>query len=289
MIPSRRESLALPREQRRRYSNPYFQSRRADRFVSSPAKSLAARLSPRVWMYGAIFVVFLIAAFWVICISSFLRIDTIDVRGATSHDPAMLESLAWNQAAKHRLLFFSQEQLGLFDTDDLKKEIEDRYAFESVKVSKHLPRSIRITVVEKKASVVWFEADAYYQVDAEGWIIGPAAGPIAGWPTLYNNGDTKVSGKRVEKSAAALRSALEASSELPVRLSSLNLRQLVVDNDRDTLKVIFSPNVIVFFSTDQPLGSQLDRLQLLVQQELKDDFKKLSYIDLRYGEKVYYK
>ncbi len=289
IVTSRRSEFKPYPPRRRRYTNPYFQTRSSDRFIATTAKSVAARISPRGWLYIALAVVIIGALVWLSAFSSITRLQRVEVIGADNHDPLELERLAWYQSEERRFLLLSQEQLMLYKSSELRKALEDRFAFESIRVSKRFPNTLRVMVTEKQSAAVWFEADAYYQVDPSGWIISPLGGPLPGMPIVYNNGDARVEGKKVSNSEQVIAAATYLSQELPGRLSNLTIRQLVIDNERATLKAIFNPNVIVFFSTEGALSGQLDRLEILVKQELKDQFKKLSYVDLRYGEKVYYK
>ena len=46
----------------------------------------------------------------------------------------------------------------------------------------------------------------------------------------------------------------------------------------------------IFFNIEEDLGAQFKKLEVLISEKLKGDrLKKLEYIDLRFGEKVYYK
>jgi hypothetical protein len=45
----------------------------------------------------------------------------------------------------------------------------------------------------------------------------------------------------------------------------------------------------IFFNIKDDIDKQLAKLVLIRDKELMDNFNKKTYIDLRYGDKVYYK
>jgi small subunit ribosomal protein S2 len=47
--------------------------------------------------------------------------------------------------------------------------------------------------------------------------------------------------------------------------------------------------LLTYFTIDEPISSQLDRLDVLIKGQLKNQLTGISYIDLRFGDKVYYK
>lgn len=287
-LPIRHRSYQAPTSLRRR-ENPYFNDRRADRISSSPIKNLLAKLPPRFWLWFFIFLVLIGGTAWLLFFSNVFIIKNIEVRGASLIPSSSLERMAYDRLERRRAFVFSEEKLAVFHSDGLSKDIQDRYPLNNLRIIKRLPSTIIISLEEKSAAAVWFEGDVYYQVDSEGWLLAFAEGSIEGYPTIFNIGSPKINGKRVEGMEKTIAFARDFMPEFSLRFSSIALKQLSIDNDINTIKFVPKKGAMIFFSTDDSLRAQLDRLGILLNSELKDRYEKLHYIDLRFKDKIYYK
>jgi len=45
----------------------------------------------------------------------------------------------------------------------------------------------------------------------------------------------------------------------------------------------------IFFNTEEGIDKQINKLLVIKNEKLKDDFNGKEYIDLRYGDRVYYR
>lgn len=277
------------RVSRERFANPYFKAKKADRVAHSRLKYLLSKVPPRAWLLIFGLLIVFIAVLWLLTCSSLLLVKKIEVRGTVESEQKTIESMAWEQSAFTRWWFFPQNKMFVFDKAALAKKIQDRYALDGLGLKRRLPSTLIVVVKEKPAAATWFEADAYYLVDRDGWIIRPLDAPQPGLPIFYNNGGARISGKQLMGVGKILGQADYVWQQLGGHFSYLNYRQLVVDNDRDTIKIILRDGAMIYVATDQPLDNQFERLDILLSGELKNRYAKLSYIDLRYGDKVYYK
>ncbi len=271
-----------------RRGNPYFSGKR-DRLAASPVKNTLYRLSPRFWLW--FFTTFFITAIvaWLLLWSNVFIIKKVEVRGTILIPPAAIELLASERLESRRAWIFPESRLLVFNSQDFKQDIAERYSFEGIDIVKRLPSTLVIKVTERPAVAVWFEADTYYQIDTQGTILSISDGTVEGLPTIYNNGLPKIVDKIVSDSSDAITFARDLSVQFPLRFPSLTIKQIIIDNDEATLKLLPSKGAMVYFSTKDSLGVQIDRLEILLASELKDRFAKLKYIDLRYGDRVYYK
>lgn len=274
---------------RNRFANPYFKARQADKVSASRFKNLLAKVSPRAWLafFAALLLIGII--FWLLAFSGVFLIKDIQVEGTIDSQQASIQDLAWQQSSGRRAWIFPQDRLFMFDTGALISQLNDRYALDGLSIHRRLPGTLRIVLTEKKPAATWFEADAYYLIDREGWVIRPLSEPEPGLPVFYNNGTARLNGKQVNGEGSVLGQVGELWELLGGRFAQLNYRQLVVDNDRDTVKVVLRDGAILLLASDQPLVPQFDRLEILLNNGLSARLRQLSYIDLRYGDKVYYK
>ncbi len=278
------------RSARSRYSsNPYFRSRSADRLGRSRIKSLLGRISPRMWFYFFLACVIIGALLWLFAFSNIFAIEKISVEGTVNYDSSEIEQEARAQIEHPRALVFSQSRLAIFNGRALQKTLEEKYSLRQLRVIKKLPKTLIIRVVETEAAAVWFEADQYYLISLDGVVLRPTEGPAADLPTLYNNGLPRMQDGKINAQEKAIAAARSLRDELQGRFSYFPYEQLVVDNDRDTIKIIGKKRPAIYLTTDEALPAELDRLDVLLKGELASKLPKLQYIDLRFGDKVYYK
>jgi cell division septal protein FtsQ len=272
----------------RRQGNPYFGGERREP-GDSRLKSLLARIPPRAWFWIISCGIVLTALFWLLFISNIFIIQNIEVNGTELIPRTAIEELANEQSDQSRALLLSQKKLFVFNSAALKQTINDRYALDELRIVKKLPSTLIITVSEKKPVAVWFEADVYREIDAQGWVLTLPMSSLEGLPTIYNNGSPKASERQINDAEPIINAASALAIEFPKRFSSILIKQITIDNEINTLKVLPSRGAMIYFSVNDSVNAQLDRLDLLLRSELKGRFEKIQYIDLRFKDKLYYK
>ncbi len=272
-----------------RFGNPYFRSRASDKVSVSRVKNSVAWVSFRIWMYLILFGILLIALIWLICFSPFLTISQIEISGAREERIQSIEQSAWDQASQHRFWLLSQSHLYLFDGNQFKEKLLDQYSFNEVQIKKVVPNKLKIVITEKTPVAVWIENDAYYLIDGEGWVINTVGGPMPDLVTIHNNGQPKLNNKRLEGQESLIKASIYLKSSLDSKFAYLEFDQIVTTYERNSLTLILKDGVLIYFTIDEPIYSQLDRLDALIKGQLKNQLSGVSYIDLRFGDKVYYK
>jgi len=277
------------RKSTHRGGNPYFRSRSVDRVTLSRVKNSAARIPFRIWAYLILFVLTMLALGWLVCLSPFLTIKYVDISEANEGRIQTIERLAWEQTEQSRLWFFSQSHLLLFDSEMFKKRLSEEYVFNEVRIQKKLPNTIKIIVTEKNPVATWFESDMYYVIDSEGWVVDSAIGPLEGLVAINNNGQPKLNNKRLEGQEGLIKASLELKASLDSNFSYLNVAQIVITHERNTISLVLKEGVIIYFTIEEPISVQLERLDILVKGQLASKLSRISYIDLRFRDRVYYK
>jgi len=272
----------------RRRGNPYFSNKRTDSFGASAVKNTLAHISPRVWLWFFIFIIVALFLAWLLLFSNVLVVKNIEVRGTSLISSSDIETLAQERLTKNRLLILPESRLVVFNSNALKQEISDHYPLDKIQVVKKIPSTLVVTVFEKTPAAVWFEADTYQEIDASGWILALVGGSIDGLPTIYNNGFPKISNKKIDNADKIISFTKSLAPEFSSRFSTIKIKQLTVDNEQDTIKLVPERGAMIYFSTLDALSTQLDRFDVLLRSELKGRFEKMHYIDLRFGDKVYY-
>lgn len=278
-----------PRRSPRRFDNPYFRQRKADQVSISRFKNLLGKISFRGWMYSFLFLFIFIILFWLVSFSRFLVISEIKIVGSNDERSKMFEIEAWKQTDQNVFWFLSQSHLFIFNKKDYISKINNEYVLNGIKIKKKIPGTLEIKITEKEPVAVWFETDNYYLIDKEGWIITVLAGPQTDLITVVNNGPSKVNEKRLMNQERIISSVLEAQEAFIGPFSYLQASQFTTTHEQDTLAISLKQGVVIYFATNEPMAGQFDRLDVLLKSDLKDKLSKINYIDLRFGDKVYYK
>ncbi len=289
-MPSRqfRRFQSLPTA-RKRLDNPYFRTRQSDHISSSPVKGALSRMSPRSWAYGFLIVALLATVIWLFGFSTVFIIKAVDISGVPDEDTFALEALVWEQAETSRAWLLPQSRLFVFNAEELRSRIAESTTLASIRVIKKAPSTLQLKLTERSPALVWYEADTYYLIDSDGWVIRTLTAPQEGLAILYNNGSARLNGKQVTGQNEAIAAAIELQSEFSSRFSHIGYKQFVVDDSFHTVTVVLRGGQLMYLTTNQSLADQLDRFDLLLKETLKDSLAKLRYIDLRYGDKIFYK
>lgn len=273
----------------RRRGNPYFAGGKSDNFGASIIKNILARVSPSAWLWFLLSLLIIAFLAWLLLFSNLLVIKTIKIKGNNLIPANDLEAIVNDRLARNRFLFLSESRLAVFNSKALKQTILDHYALDRVKINKQLPFSLVVTISEKTPVAIWFEADTYQEVDMAGWILASVGGQVEGLPTIYNNGAPRINNKKVSEAEKIIPFVKNLNLEFSNHFSNIKIKQLTIDNDQNTVKLVPERGALIYFSTLDDLLMQLDRLDVLLLSELKDRFEKINYVDLRFGDKVYYK
>lgn len=267
------------------YSNPFFDKKNGG--VPRNKKIEGRKKSPIKYLV----VLLIIMLSWFLFFSSFFNIKSITVSGQGTHT-SEIKDIGWDQLKSSRFLFGSQRNINLFNKKELVEELNEKYYFDELIIKKDLPDTISINFKERDYILIWLESDNYHYIDYEGNIIKQTATttPIDGDHPIIDNQtkdsvlDRKVMGKSDEISYIS-----QLLKEYKEQRIDIVIDRFVVDNDINTVKILLNSGTMVYFNILEDVNKQLLKLIKIKEEKLKDNFDAQVYIDLRYGDKVYYK
>lgn len=269
------------------YENPYF---REKKFKPKKIKNRREVNWKGLFIkLGIISIVVLVI--WFFFYSSLFKIKNVKVTGASRISASELENFAWEEADKSKLRIFSESNIFIFNSSNLSNRIKNAYFLAGIKISKKFPSTISINVQEASYSVIWSEGGNNFLVNEEGRVVAVAnADDVAKKeiPLIENRGDAKIKDAFINNGSEVIKFAIELSSAIK-DFQDFKISHYFVDNDIDTLKVQLESGLAVYLSTKEDAKKQLSKLQVLKNEQLKEDFNHKSYYDLRYGDRVYYK
>lgn len=290
----------------RKYSrNPLFRSRKRREFF--------ARLRNVSWrgkLIVALLVAVFVAAIWGVLYNSYFSIENVVIKGAGYVNEGNLYRIAEDQLERRRWLVFPQDNIFTFSKGQLAAAIQNEVSVRNLRIDKDLPGSVTVTFEEAEPVAVWFEEDRYYYIDNELRVLSPVSEALAQsapYVTLRaGEGETHIAwrgGARVLTIDPAYVTAAQMLRERygarPLAETDAEANREVVDPAIDstftvttqetTITMHYQNGPQVHFTIDGDVGAQMAKLDVLLAEKFNpDELAKTAYIDLRFGEKIYY-
>ena len=259
--------------QAKKFNNPYFNN--------NPEKKFNTKLYLKI-----VIAIFLI---YVFIYSDLLKVKKIELIG-TDIIPQEELSGVINNYLNHNIYFlFPRRNLLFLNKDGLKRELTLRYSLNKIEISKRWQK-ININIEEKVSSLLVYNQkdSAYYFVDFEGAITRQLTTEMADkykikFPQLTTNQDLVIGNKII--SARAVNFILELDKQL--KAANYKIKEYTLGGV-DSVAFWSTDGWMANFDVNSDMQSALDNLNLMLKKKVKD-VKKLDYIDLSLGDKVFVK
>ncbi len=228
---------------------------------------------------------------WLIFGSAVFTVKKFEISGNDRILSAEIESKAWDQASQSGMVFGSQRNLLLFDSSELEARLGRDYVLDDLAISKRPLHTVKITVKEKRIDLIWHEGAEYYLINHDGTIILSETSPAPGaqLPLIENQGEWAARGGKIDNQSDKIGFVLKLADKLNGQnlVTKPDKYQLFTSGD-PSIKLIASGTPTIEFSSNDDPEKQLNRLLALVKNVLKDGFKKKTYINLKFGDKIFY-
>ncbi len=271
------------------YSNPFFQRRRNRRISRIPLK---------IKLLWAFLILAIVGLFWFLFYHQYFLIDNIVIKGAETIQEHKVYELVNRQLPKKRFFILNQNNLFSFSKRQAKNEVLKKYYVENLKINKQLPRTIVVSFKEKTATAIWLEDDIYYYIDNDFNIISKVE-------TLEINTDnytvltnaikeSSIADNGVTKKIKIGEEYLNFALQLAQKIKNTAIPNngiLAINKAESTINLNISNGPVIYFNVNNDLEKQFKFLTTLFEETIKgeENLKKLQYIDLRFGDKIYYK
>ncbi len=289
-----------PRKRRiyspKKYSNPYFQKKKKKR-----VRSLLPVFS---WRYKLIFIgiiIIVIFLVWLLLFSTFFNIRYINVNIDSQANKKLppsvrinkedITEMAWQQVKTLILGVVPQGNLFLFNKNKLINTLNENYYLSTLSIKKNIPHTLLIEIEEMDYAMIWHEDDKYYYIDIEGNIItevNPLEIQPKQYPLVDSLGDGKIAGDKVNADEYLL-FVVDLFGNARDSLENINIERFIIDKDLNTVKMAIAEGPFIYFNTKEDIIKQINKLIVIINEKLKEDLKSKTYIDLRYGDRVYYR
>lgn len=265
--------------QRNNLCNPFFHK---------PKKKPNRHFFILVSAAGVLFVVFLI---WFFYCSPVWQINNIKVEGLTRISDADIKNKIFDQAGKRRYGLFKQNNIWIFNTDEVQKTILSSYNLASLEIIKRPARTLLVKVGERPYSFIFQQGNSFFYSSVDAYIIREAIvseDDKARYLILENKNSSDLisENNKINISDEYLGFILELANNLSA-IPELSVERFIIDQEFNTVKVKFRDGPLVYFNTKTNAKEQIDRLVLVKKEKIKDNFSKTNYIDLRYGDRIF--
>lgn len=229
---------------------------------------------------------------WAVFFSPWLQIKNIEVIGTDPEKSALILDSAWMQTRNYSYLILPQKNILLFDDKELINHVSSNTQIKNLKVNKKFPNNLIISFDKKDYAIVWKEGGGKYFLDNTGAVISEASDQDIydkKLPILSNLSQTRINNGQTILDEEMIRFATDLDNEFKNPKFGLTLEEIIIDSESDTMKVKASSSPQIYFNTKTDIYDQLNKLLIIKNDNLKLDFFKKTYIDLRFGDKIYYK
>lgn len=198
-----------------------------------------------------------------------------------------------DQLNAHRLAILPQFNLISFDSHVLKNRIMETYRLDTVTIKKDFPNRLVITIVEKEPALIWYSIDTYYFLDQQGSVasmIEDSAQTDDAIPQVIDTSNEPIAlgQELLQPHVLEFITEIHAWVRNDGRITIFNYSLPTRLSTQLSLHVTDKPYVI-YFDTSADQTVQIEKLKRILDEDLILEKNPLEYIDVRIGDRVYFK
>lgn len=286
--------------QRRRFQNPYFHHTPPNKWK---------RFVPSVFLLTSALCFIL----WIFFGSPLFRFTYISIQGLNKSSSDELRTRLESFLSEPRFLFFHERNRWLFQKEDCQTYLEQFYTFETLTFDFVDLHHLSVTVQEKASSFLWQTTDHTFVVDLQGVVVREITPTEQEWlttplPVPSENAENSSDEEQArflslprfrDLNNATVTPGLVVSSPEEISeifsfqqaLLSLAIPFQETQIDRLSGKwvgVLTTAGYLILFDPAGDVTAQAGRLETVLKDSIPDP-STLEYIDLRFGDHVYFK
>ncbi len=269
------------------YQNPFFQ-KSTKRVLSLPR----ANISWRIKMISFSTLLLLVTAVIFLVYSHYFDIQKVVVSGTGQIGDQTIEEHVWKQIGDNILTIIPQRNIFLFSTTRLTETLNRKYALNRLTIQRKLPNSLVINYHEKEYAFILEENDNYYYADKHGAIITEAnllEVSERDYPIILNLSDNRIYNDQTQIETEYLETVFTLFNIFKSYSEELKVERFIIDKEINTVKVAILAGPQIYININNDIDKQINKLLVIKNEKLKDDFANKIYIDVRYGDSVYYR
>lgn len=266
--------LQQKRYSRGAYRNPYFQA------PKTPVEKYLYALA------GGTFLFFSVAIYFYAYPA--FAIKTVEIRGLDPLSNKEMELRIHDYLGQSHVLFFYNTNRFLFSEKKFQEFISKTFAFDQLDL-KLKKQTLQLTIKERTSDVIWKTGEESYLADLQGVITQKidSQSPVRTLPILTDRNNKPVTIGDHVLSEDQIKHIIAFESILSNQ--GYGFREAQIDLQAGKwMGIVTLQGYVILFDPDADLQAQFERLKAVLHDTIKDT-SQLQYIDLRFGDHVYYK
>jgi len=240
--------------------------------------------SKTFWL-SLLFVSLLFGLAYFLVFSSPLQIKEIKISGNQRIDSEKIERLINNQVEKN--FFFKTKSILLTSGKAIRGLLLEEFPeIGKVKITRRLPASLVIEIEERKTFATFCQPSGNcFNADNQGIAFERTTKRQGLMVDLKEESEIVLSKKFIEPEK--IQAILKIKDGLEKRLD-IEVKRLLFFDER--INVETGQGFEIYFTLESSIEDQIFNLEMLAKEKIKpEEVAKLEYIDLRFGNKIYYK
>jgi cell division septal protein FtsQ len=266
--------------QNKSFNNPFFKNKRQRR----------QKASKRSILLTLIIIIIIAFAIWFFYISDTFTIKKIEINGLERTSKEEVLNRVSKSTDKTKF-FLAQDNLFLISTNDLVNDLKKHFNFFQVKVDKELTNKLIINISERNYEAIYFENANYYYIDKEGYIINKINDIKDVNPRKYaiinNESNNEIKDNKLSVELDYITFIDNFYNLLKQNSSDIIIEKFIIKNKNSGLSAKIINGPILYLNIEDDASSQVRNLIALKENELSKNFFQRSYIDLRYGDRLF--
>lgn len=243
----------------------------------------------RVKIIRIIYVIVFILLVQSIFQAPFLALSKIELLGNSFYQEDEVKQYVQDNLDSKKWLFFQNNNFFLFDASQLKNQLITQYNLNDARVSKIFPNKLKIEFSEKTSQFIWQKNGSYYLLDAHGQVNGQINAINEQYVVLEDSRSYQPQNNQniFRQDEMELIQVILATWGEKLA-TTVKIRAINIGDDWATFDIRTNlPYVVKINPQDQPVEQMEKYHSILIAGNVVGT--DINYIDLRFGEKVYYR
>lgn len=240
------------------------------------------------WFITTILIISIIL-FYIICLYSYFAISEIKIFGNQKVSTEEIETLIQKEIST-KILFLESRSIFLISLKSINREILDKFPkIDRVDFDRDFPNSLIVSIKER-------EPVAILSVDNNNCIIDYKGVMFEKTPEINNEQLLVIKAAEIESEITLGKTLISASDMSKILEIQSELKELELDINFVEIAKDYRVNVEllegwkIYFDSENDVSRQILNLNLVLKEKiLPEERENLEYVDLRFGNQIYYK
>ncbi|MFA6307628.1 MAG: hypothetical protein WCS88_02950 [Patescibacteria group bacterium] len=233
-----------------------------------------------------IFIIFILLLLQSIFQINYFKITKINLSGQKDLNVEEVQEFVLNELTVNKYIFFEASNYFLAPVDDINFKLINKYNLDSVSIEKKWPAVLNISVKEKSSHFIWKKDDSIYLLNAKGLLNRQISILDDKYLVLDDRREQRPEGEQIFNEEE-----IDIINQIYLNWIDListrsKLERITIYNDW-VIELNTQTGFYVKIDKDQDIREQLNNLKTVLEENITG--VDIDYIDIRFGDKVYFK